>query len=409
MSFTKPDIFLFNPTCEYAVANGRISWQPNRLLQKMESDLGAIQLFLAKKEDIVFVDKIPSEKYQENLQRISVSVPSFFLKNSILNPSFLKSPKNRLKPWGWSPAVHKLFEPLKESCSEEFKLSPVFSWKPEQKEIYSKKFALNILKQFIRNTTNKNIFLREQDVPEICVSKEAVEKLLIRWGKIMVKAPWSSSGRGLQPVTKTPVHSKVWEKILGVIQNQDYVIVEPFLNKVLDFSFQFEIIKREVKYLGISNFFTDNKGQYMGNRLNGFQEDISKEVIEFQQTAISEILNPLILLIGKSDLIKNYEGNLSVDALIYNDKNHLRINPCLEMNIRQNMGFLSMQLEKLIVSGKKGLYRMYYQPGSTFKEFSEKMEKEFPLVISSQKKIESGFFPCTEVRNNTLFGSYILV
>ena len=155
--------------------------------------------------------------------------------------------------------MHKLFEPLKESCSEEFKLSPVFSWKPEQKEIYSKKFALNILKQLIRNTTNKNIFLREQDVPEICVSKEAVEKLLIRWGKIMVKAPWSSSGRGLQPVTKTPVHSKVWEKILGVIQNQDYVIVEPFLNKVLDFSFQFEIIKREVKYLGISNFFTDNK------------------------------------------------------------------------------------------------------------------------------------------------------
>ena len=238
-----PDIYLFNPTCEYAVANGNISWQPNRLLQKMETDLAVLPMYFASRKDFVITEKSPTERFLERVRLVSNEIPSFFSKREILKPSFCEIPKNRLLPWGWSPAAHKLLSPLKNNCSPEFKQSPVFNWNPEYREIYSKQFALNLLRILIREI-RANYFISNHLIPEICRTRAEVEMLIKKWDKIMVKAPWSSSGRGLQPVTKTPVHPKVWEKITGIFKEQGYVIVEPYLHKIHDFSFQFEMKNR---------------------------------------------------------------------------------------------------------------------------------------------------------------------
>ncbi|MCK5729937.1 MAG: hypothetical protein KAH68_02605, partial [Draconibacterium sp.] len=118
---------------------------------------------------------------------------------------------------------------------------------------------------------------------------------------------------------------------------------------------------------------------------------------------------PLIQVIENSDLVLYYEGYFGVDTLIYKDKNgHLKINPCLEINVRQNMGLLSLQLEKLIHSEKKGTYNTFYKPGTKFLQFKNEMEKRYPLKVSNHK-IESGFLPIIEVFDDTLFGAYILV
>ncbi|MEZ5103622.1 MAG: hypothetical protein R2757_03960 [Draconibacterium sp.] len=403
-----PNIFLFNPTCDYAIANGKASWQPNRLLQKMETDLTSLQLFFARNTDFIIVNRLPSAKFTEKLKTIGIHPPGFILKENIIRSTIAEISKNCLFPWGWSPAAHKLLSPLKDSCAESFKNSPVFNWATEHKNLYSKKFAVQVLKQ-ITSTIPSSDLIPQNRIAEICTSKTEVETLISRWGKIMVKAPWSSSGRGLQPVTKIPVHPKVWEKILGVINEQGYVVVEPFLNKAFDFSFQFKLSNEKIEFLGISNFTTDNKGQYVGNSLNGLPVNVSLKIREFQQNVIKTLLDPLISILESTELATLYEGNFGVDTLIYADENDdLKINPCLEINIRQNMGLLSLHLEKLITSGKKGIYRMFYSPGKTFKEFAREMEILHPLVIYNQK-IESGFFALTEAFDDSLFGSYILV
>ena len=61
--------------------------------------------------------------------------------------------------------------------------------------------------------------------PHICNNTVEIDALINKWGKVMLKSPWSTSGRGIQPVTKTPVVQKVWEKISGMIKQQGYVIV----------------------------------------------------------------------------------------------------------------------------------------------------------------------------------------
>ena len=409
MSELLSDIFYFNPTCEFAIANGSPNWQPNKLLQKMEDDMSSLPLFFGKKDDYVLVKHLPSDDFISTLKQLGVESPKFILKAEAFNKSeFVNLSKNRLLPWGWSPAMHKLFSPLKVSCSKEFKQSVVADWKPEHRELTSRKFASEILFQLLPRISSE-IIIPESHLPKICTSQTDFEMAIKQWGEIMVKAPWSSSGRGLQPITKTPVHPKVWEKVLGIIKEQGYAIAEPYLKKEFDFSFQFEIKQGKVQFLGISNFSTNKKGQYEGNFLNGLPAELDKNVQEFTEAAIDKIRNPLIKLLENSKLAIYYEGVFGIDTLVFLDENNqLKINPCLEINLRHTMGLLSLKLEKLVNKNKKGLYRTYFQPGTSFYAFKNEMERKYPLKIS-EGKIESGFLALTDAQKDTLFGAYILV
>ncbi len=408
MSATLPDIYLFNPTCEYAVANGHASWQPNLLLQKMEEDLATLPLFFARPNDVVLVKKLPPDEYLAWLKQLGIDAPRFFrIKDIPTDKTFLNTKKNRLLPWGWSPAAHRLLDPLKASCSPQFKSSPVSEWKPEYREFYSKKFAIGILKSVINQLPQEKV-IPSLLMTEICTTKEELEELIMRWGKLMVKAPWSSSGRGLQPITKTPVVPKVWEKLLGIINEQGYAIAEPYLDKVLDMALQFSLSGGNVQYEGISRFLTDSKGQYMGNFLNGWPGNVEPRAAEFAET-ISGILVPALNdAFEKSILPECYEGNFGTDTLIFrNGQGNLRINPCLEINVRQNMGLLSLHLEKLLIPGVKGIFKIFFQKGKSFLSFHNEMTAKYPPQFRGNS-IESGFFPLTPVDGNTFFGAYIL-
>ncbi|HPE75685.1 MAG TPA: hypothetical protein PLC80_06330 [Draconibacterium sp.] len=404
----KPNIYLFNPTCEYAVANQNENWQPNRILQKMESDLSLISLYLGNKNDYVLIDSLPSPEFIASLKQFNIEIPGFITKReSLQNQHFINLPKNKLLPWGWSPASHKLLSPLKKSCTSEFQNSPVYNWLPGHRDITSRKFALEILTR-LQLTIKNDFILPAENKPRICTTQNDFEDAIKQWGKVMIKAPWSSSGRGLQPVTKTPVHPKVWEKVLGVVKEQGFALAEPLLNKVLDLALLFEIKKGKVNHLGNSYFYTNSKGQYEGNYLNGFPVTIDNAVLEFADYMVGEIRQPIINAIENSEMATFHEGYFGVDTLVYSDKNKLRINPCLEINVRYTMGLLALRLEKLISKSKKGVFSTYFVPGKTYFDFKNEMEVKHPLKIADNK-IESGFFSLTDARTDSLFGAYILV
>jgi hypothetical protein len=404
----KPDVWFFNPTCEYAVANGTTSWQPNRLLQKMEEDLGTLPLFFAKPQDIVLVKKIPAEKFLQKLKMQGIPLPRFVLLEDALKNKLNGEKLNRLMPWGWSPVAHKLLEPLKNSCSVPFQHSPVFNWRLTSRELYSKKFGLQILSEVIPQLPPEKI-LPPSMLPEVVSSQKEMETLIGRWGKLMVKAPWSSSGRGLQPITKTPVVPKVWEKLMGIVTDQGYAIAEPLLDKVLDMALQFELKHGKVNFLGKSIFLTDKKGQYQGNFLKNMPTDIFAEELQFVCELPQLLKAPLAKTIKASPLTKNYEGFFGVDTLIFrNNAGELRVNPCLEINVRQNMGLLSMQLEKLLPPQATGMFKTVYQKNTSFQAFANQMENNFPAVIKNGK-MTKGFFALTETLADAKFGAYIIL
>jgi hypothetical protein len=399
------DIYFFNPTCDFAIANGSPNWQPNQLLQKMEEDLDLLPAYLANSSDGILLYNYPSDSFLDDFQKIEFTFPCFIQKKN-LN----QIPQNQIgniKPWGWSPAAHKQTEYLKNLCSDEFIASPVFNWNPEIKHFYSRSFSASVLADVLKNLKTENI-LPLNYLPKVCKTETDVENALNCWGKIMLKAPWSSSGRGLQPITKTPVHQKVWEKINGIIYDQGFVLAEPLLNKVHDLAFLFEIKKGIISFTGTSHFFTDKNGKYEGNFLNVVSKPDFDNVDSFTNGMQVIILPELIRVLQNSKLPAVYEGPFGVDMLIYRDSNNeLFINPCLEINLRFTMGFVALKIEKLLAEKSKGVFRIFYEPGKSFLSFSNEMRTKHPLIIT-KSKIESGFLALTEPTPDKKFGAYLL-
>ena len=400
------DVYFFNPTCDFAIANGSQNWQPNQLLHKMEEDLDLLPAYLATPDDGIILYNYPSDSFLDDFQKIEFKFPGFIQKNyrnlATLNPI------RNIKPWGWSPAAHKQTEYLKNMCSDEFSVSPVFNWNPEIRHFYSRSFAATVLAEVLKNLNKKNV-LPNNYLPKICQNKTDVENALNCWGKIMLKAPWSSSGRGLQPITKTPVHQKVWEKINGIIRDQGFVLAEPLLNKVHDLAFLFDIKKGIISFTGTSHFFTDKNGKYEGNFLNGISKPDFQEINSFINEMQVKILTELIRVLQNSKLPAVYEGPFGVDMLIYRDDNdELFINPCLEINLRFTMGFVALKIDKMLAEKSNGVFRIFYEPGKSFLSFSNEMRTKHPLIIT-KSKIEAGFLTLTEPTTDKKFGAYLLV
>ncbi len=399
------DIYFFNPTCDFAIANGSPNWQPNQLLQKMEEDLDLLPAYLATPSDGIILNNYPSGSFLDEFQKVKFTFPGFIQKKNL---NLISRNKIRnIQPWGWSPAAHKQTEYLKNFCSDEFSVSPVFNWHPEIKHFYSRSFSATVLAEVLKNLKTGNM-LPQSYLPKVCKTATDVENAVKCWGKVMLKAPWSSSGRGLQPITKTPVHQKVWEKIKGIIRDQGFLLAEPLLNKVHDMAFLFELNKGIIRFTGTSHFFTDKNGKYEGNFLKGVSKPGFNSVDSFINKIQTDMLTALTRVLQNSKLPSVYEGPLGVDMLIYrDDDDELYINPCLEINLRYTMGFVALNTEKLLAEKSKGVFRIFYEPGKSFFSFSHEMRTKHPLIITASK-IASGFLALTEPTPDKKFGAYLL-
>ena len=173
-----------------------------------------------------------------------------------------------------------------------------------------------------------------------CATLEQVEDCRERWGQIVVKSPWSSSGRG--------VHFSVQEGwINNVLKVQGSVMVEPYYNKVKDFGMEFERDKDgEVRYLGLSLFHTKN-GAYIGNLLateNTKREQISRYIS-------TELLDKIKQNIIENVRLDDYVGPFGIDMMIVNADGKSKMNdgrcllhPCVELNLRRTMGHVALSM-----------------------------------------------------------------
>ena len=76
------DIYFFNPTCDFAIANGSPNWQPNQLLQKMEEDLDLLPAYLATPDDGILLYNYPSDSFFIDFQKIEFTFPCFIQRNN---------------------------------------------------------------------------------------------------------------------------------------------------------------------------------------------------------------------------------------------------------------------------------------------------------------------------------------
>lgn len=201
-----------------------------------------------------------------------------------------------------------------------------------------------------RNTTDLLLFLRSGlesltcGESHFCQSVDEVDGFLRQYGKIVVKALWSSSGRGVRYVDINYGHSvRGW--IVNTIIRQGGIMVEPYYKKVKDFAIEFFIKGGgDVEYCGLSVFET-NKSSYAGNIIASEDE---------KRSMIARYISESLLVTVKQKLMEyfsigrftHYRGPLGVDMMIVADDRSERflLHPGVEINVRRTMGHVANSL-----------------------------------------------------------------
>jgi hypothetical protein len=405
------NVYLYNPTNELAIANGDPHYMPPKRLLQFETDLSTLPMFFASGSDVVLVHETPPGEFVSFWQKMGKIVPEFLCEEQALSdPHFLRQPKGFLYPWGWSPAVHERLAPLKESCSQDFKTSPVAGWSDDLRDIYSRKTAAGILAKVLQAAGRNEWLLPESDCPVSCSRLDAIPAWQSRWPRLVVKSPWSASGRGIQMLRANEFNLSNRQVISGFLKQQGYVMVEPYLKKVADVSLQFYSEgKGEVGFQGQASFLTDAAGRYQGNYIREIPPGLTEAEGSFLAEHLPVVRQLLQDALSESELSQKYHGWLGVDMLLYRDGDDaLRLHPCLEINCRYNMGALTLQLRQLVAPESAGRWEINFgHPGKVNQEMKEQMVR-YPVGMGDGK-IAEGILPMVPPTDTAQFGAWLKV
>ena len=155
-----------------------------------------------------------------------------------------------------------------------------------------------------------------------------------------IKAPWSSSGRGVADCSCMP-RRQVERLCAGIIRRQGSVMVEPRLDRLRDFAMLFRSDGAgTVSYCGLSLFFNSSACAYGGNIVAPqpqLAEILGCDHLDVTARAVSEALSEIVGSL--------YCGPLGVDMMLYRAADgRTLICPTVEVNLRMTMGFVAQSL-----------------------------------------------------------------
>lgn len=310
-------LYVFNPENDMALADGHPGYTPPVQIQQMRRELWWLPQWWADEEDIVW-------NGEERLQL---------------------SDDTRILPWGWSPA---LCHQLKQAGVQE-SLLPSRKELEHLRQLSHRQTAVSLLQE-LRGELPLDGHLAGNSV--LCRSIEEAEETANEFGEAMLKSPWSSSGRGLMksplphPLPQGGGENAAQEKpspseitiergwVNRILRQQGSVVVEQFLHKVTDFALEFWLDgKGGVEYRGLSLFYTNERGAYLGNWVAPEEQKLAWLAQYIPLQYLQEIRAWWTARLSRFD----YEGPVGIDMMLAQEG----ICPCIEVNWRWTMGLVS--------------------------------------------------------------------
>lgn len=313
-------LHIFNPEHDIALAAHLENFTAPHAGRQLRHDLSRLPELWAKEEDAVLVDdELVSAQKECNIGQIT-----------------------RIEPWGWDLALRAQL--LRKGFREA--LLPTKAQIETIRQLSHRRVAASTLLEVCKGEAGVIGEAYE------CLSEEEAARLIGKFGKVVLKAPWSSSGRGIRFVSDL-TSQQGW--LRNLLRRQGSVMVEPFYNKVKDFGMEFYSDGNgNVSYLGLSLFHTKN-GAYTGNILateNAKREMISRYIPIGLLDAISQ---KLCTVLGAT-FQHQYEGPFGVDMMVVAQHDlsdspsspSFLLHPCVEINLRRTMGHVALSLAQRV-------------------------------------------------------------
>ncbi|MBR5324824.1 MAG: hypothetical protein IKV14_08450 [Muribaculaceae bacterium] len=384
-------LHLFNPENDLAIADGNANYCPPPSALKIAYDLSTLPLWYADKEDVVYLPNISHSQYYNELSQ-KFSLPNRY---SVENSDTI----TKCIPWGWSMYIRKKFENMGLSTKALISVETI----NRLRELSNRKVTIEIL------TRLNNLGVDIPSMPRYITNLDEVGEFICSMPRSVIKAPWSGSGKGIAwGLGRMEIPVEHFYK--GVIRRQGGVVCEKFLNKAVDFAMEFYYKNGTITFAGYS-LFKSVKGVYSGNILAtdaAIEEFLNSYM---PQTPVTKVKENIITVL--EDIFKgfDYEGYFGVDMMIYSDENnHNHINPCVELNLRTNMGIASRILyDKHIDNNCVGVYNVtfYKQNGEALKTDNELKQKYPPTICNG--KLYNGYISLSPINKDTKYSAYVIV
>jgi uncharacterized ferritin-like protein (DUF455 family) len=370
-----PDVYLFNPAAELcALTRNPDAARDDRATAGLARDLDLLPLLLCHEEDVVLVQRQPAGQHLRSLKAAGLHAADF----EVLDPSGrlasggeLRTRKaGALRPWGWSADSAAVLAPLAARSRT------AIAWNDDVRALYSKAIAAALLAGLLAEMPDAAAL-----AGIAAANFDEVVRAVAHWqerghASVVLKAPWGLAGRSLLRVSEPwrtfpssvssapPASQAAW--IASVLATQGAVVVEPWLERVADFSIHYDVPPGGVpKLRGMVRLHNDADGRFMacvaGRRFSRLlPPEAARLLHEMRAQHFFDDVLPRHLAgaMGTS----GFSGWLGVDAFFHRDDDgRLRLRPVVEINPRCTMGRLTLEARRFAVPESPVAWRIFYR------------------------------------------------
>lgn len=239
-------------------------------------------------------------------------------------------------PWGWSLTTKLRYRKM--GIAEEN--LPTDEWIEEVRKLSSREYACKYIHEMLEEMNDDRLV--GHDMKFSTTIDADIDQTIMQHGEMIFKSPWSSSGRGVF-TTHNQTPELIRKKLQGFINTQGGYASDRFYTKVCDFAMEFMIsAEHEVEFLGYSVFQAAENGAYGFNYVES--QDELKRRIGLDDELLTSIIDYHKTHLGRT----KYTGPVGIDMLTLmgngESSNSKCLHPCIEINLRMNMGILAILL-----------------------------------------------------------------
>lgn len=394
-------MYLFNPENDLALANFTPNYTPPASAIRMAEELAVLPIWYGG-EDVTGKNNCDTkvvaggELNRSFLEAVKKILP---VEASLVSFSDIALyPHLKIVPWGWNPALRRKL--ISEGVSQGLLPSP------EElaclRKYSNRQCAVEILQELRAEGEG---FCGEShfftDTEELYIWLESLS------GNKVLKMPLSGSGKGLIWILEG-ITDKQRDWCRRIVREQGGVVAEPVLTKVQDFAMEFYLHEGTVCFVGYSMFSAAASGAYMGNELLS-DIRIEEKLSKFVSVELLRRLRNLLVkkLLSRFPLYTGYAG---VDMMVCETSAGYCIQPCVEINMRMNMGIVARIFHnRYMYPDAEGHFVVdYFKKPEDALSFHKKMQRESPLKVENGK-ILSGYLSLTPVTKTTGYIAYVSV
>lgn len=429
-----PTVFLFNPLAEACLAGGK-GFSPNKNQAQLARELTALPMFLCRQDDIVLVAQKPAVHFLSGLKAAGFTLPEFVCLDQC--GELAQRKLGRLRPWAWGPDSLELLQPLFSNLTEQ-KRSAAECYNDRIATLYRKTWSANFLRRFLASLGGP----QPEPVPTegcnhpphpapvvvnlLCptavvgISAHSVAETLaaiaaLRSGghhQVVLKESLGVAGRNALRLFEPELLAPQRRWIERALASGRELVVEPWLDRVRDFSVQLEMTERGLQLCGYTGLINDARGQFQANWAEPKHDKALPTAVLTALQVTPRTGNEIQLCFAQlfqaleAELrLAGFFGPVGIDCLVYREASGVfKLKPVVEINPRYTMGRVTVELMKNVCPGSVGTFRLVNRAAlktsgfADFKNFAAAQAHQLPLVMAGapHRRIREGFLPLND-------------